>query len=138
VEQSALDTESAYVPEEFLRDLREGIWQELRLTEIEIDPFRRNLQRTYLEIVDLRLNGRNPVSTDMRAFLRGELQRIDEEISEAYPRAINDATRYHLNDVRTEIGNILEPKIARFSNSQDRTSFAEQGNSCWPDLIIRP
>lgn len=138
VEQSTLDSGMAYLPTEFLRDLREGIWSELRSSEIAIDPFRRNLQRTYLEIIDLRLNGRNAVSTDVRAFLRGELRRIADEITGLASRAVNDETRYHLSDVQTEIGKILEPKLPRFNNSQRTTGFTEENHSCWPDLIIRP
>jgi hypothetical protein len=138
VEQSTLDKNAAYAPDEFLRDLRDGLWSELRLPEIVVDPFRRNLQRTYLEIIDTRLNGSNPVSNDMRAFLRGELQRIDQEIAGVLSRTVNDATRYHLADVRAEIGKILEPELPRSPGSSGRTALTEEYHTCWPDLIIRP
>jgi len=138
VEQSTLDTESAYEPNEFLQDLRNGIWSELRSQEISVDPFRRNLQRTYLEIIDSRLNARRPVSNDMRAFLRGELKRIDQEIAGVLSRAVDDATRYHLSDIRAEIGEILEPRIPGFATPSKRPTFSEGHHACWPDLIIRP
>ena len=138
VEQSTLDTEASYTPSEFLKDLRNGIWSELRLQEIEVDPFRRNLQRTYLEIIDSRLNGRSPVSNDMRAFLRGELRRTDQEISGILSRAADDATSYHLSDIRAEISEILEPKIPRSSQSDRGPTLKDEVHNCWPDLIIEP
>ena len=144
VEQYTIDGEAAYSPDEFLRDLRNGLWAELLTPSVAIDPFRRNVQRTYLAIVDTRLNGRTPVSNDMRAFLRGELRRIDEEIAGIISRAADDMTRYHLEDVRIEIGNILDPAFPRSVRSTNRNAsqgFGEEetGNeSCWPDLVIRP
>ncbi len=145
VEQYAIDGEAAYSPDEFLRDLREGLWAELLAPSVAIDPFRRNVQRTYLVAVDTRLNGPKPVSNDMRAFLRGELRRIDQEIAGIISRAADDMTRYHLEDVRVEIGNILDPAFPRPVRSVKRTTsqgLDEDGDvgsqTCWPDLVIRP
>lgn len=145
VEQYAIDGEAAYSPDEFVKDLRMGLWAELLHATVRIDPFRRNLQRIYLEIFDTRLNGRNPVSNDMRALLRGELRRIDEEIAGIVSRAADDMTRYHLEDVRVEIDNILDPAFPRSDRATSRSTsqgFDEdweiENQTCWPDLIIRP
>src|SRR6185436_8764624 len=62
IEQEALDGPAAYRPVDFLADLRRGIWTELDATQVSIDPYRRNLQRTYLDMISDRLNGTNAVS----------------------------------------------------------------------------
>src|SRR6185369_15333038 len=64
IEQEALDGPAAYRPVDFLADLRKGLWSELDATQVDIDPYRRNLQRSYLETLNDRLNGTNPVSDD--------------------------------------------------------------------------
>ena len=58
VEQAALDGPTAYPPVAFLGDLRNGVWVELDTPAQAIDIYRRNLQRSYLDIIDERLNGR--------------------------------------------------------------------------------
>ena len=49
VEQEAIDSATAYRPTEFFADLRRAIWRELDAASVQIDPYRRNLQRAYLE-----------------------------------------------------------------------------------------
>ena len=106
-----------------LSDVRHGIWSELGATSVSIDPFRRNLQRTYLDQIASRLApapnatafgvqiflGRRVGSTDARALLRGELLDLDSEIRSAIPRAADRETRFHLLDVRDQIDRVLHP-----------------------------
>ena len=77
VEQAAIDG-AAYTPVTFLGDLRAGVWSELASRRFTIDAFRRNTQRAYLEVMGDTLNGRTPAGDDLRAFVRGELQTLDE------------------------------------------------------------
>ena len=58
VEQEALDGAAAYRPTDFLADVRRGIWRELEAGSVQIDPYRRNLQRAYLELISDKINGR--------------------------------------------------------------------------------
>jgi hypothetical protein len=51
VEQEALDRGVAYSPD-FLADVRKGIWRELDSVQVVIGPYRRNLQRAYLDQVN--------------------------------------------------------------------------------------
>ncbi len=55
VEQHAMLREDAYGPAEMLDDLRGSIWKELNGSD-RVDPYRRNLQRAYLERMEYLLN----------------------------------------------------------------------------------
>ncbi len=48
-EQETLDGSLAYSPVEFLATVRKGIWKELDAPQVKIDPYRRELQRSYLQ-----------------------------------------------------------------------------------------
>ena len=56
VEQETLDGNLAYSPVEFLQTVRKGVWRELDGAAVKIDPFRRELQRSYLQDVNSKLN----------------------------------------------------------------------------------
>ena len=147
VEQEALDT-NAYTPTRFLGDLRNGVWSELAEESVRTDAFRRNVQRIYLDLLDARLNGNGSVSDDMRAFLRGQLAILDGEVAASVARASDQATRFHLEDVRDHIARILDPKFSRSGADGGGTNtFGIDDpdpfdpytiNGCWFDAIIRP
>lgn len=113
----------AYPLSEMLSDVRHGIWGELAAGSVAIDPFRRNLQRTYLDQIAGRLSpvpnatafgvqiflGRRVGSTDARALLRGELIDLDSAVRAALPRAADRETRFHLLDARDQIDRVLHP-----------------------------
>jgi hypothetical protein len=119
-EQVALDGPAAYSPVEFLTELRNGVWAELQKGG-NIDIYRRNLQRSYLAIIDNRLNGPTAPSAEVRSLLKGELRAIGEAVDGALranaPR--DEATNRHLRDVIDEVATILDPRAMR-----DRTPAA--------------
>ena len=126
-EALASNGRDVYPLADMLADVRRGIWTEVS-SGAQIDAVRRNLQRSYLELFDTKLNGTRPVqgvppgqgpavvigpqrtSSDARALLRGELSTLDGQIAAALPRVRDRVTRYHLLDVRHEIRRILEPE----------------------------
>jgi hypothetical protein len=125
VEYEALsdNPRTAYPLGEMLSDVRAGIWSELGRSRVTIDPFRRNLQRSYIDLIGSRLSpppnasafgvqiflGRRVGSTDARALLRGELIDLDTQLRAALPRAADRETRYHIFDARDQIDRILHP-----------------------------
>jgi hypothetical protein len=152
VEQEALDGDAAYAPTTFPEDLRNGLWREVNDSRSDVDPYRRGLQRTYLSILNEKLNGRRPVTSDERAFLRGELKALDSAISEALDRGgHNRATQLHLEDARDQISQALEPRFTSASGPSATTGAvalfdeADGGDQsdpftaffCWPDYGIR-
>jgi hypothetical protein len=125
-EALARPNENSYTLAEMLGDLRRSVWAELGAASPRIDPYRRNLQRAYLETVARTVNPPAAPTTaapagpaaaqparaggDARAVLRGELQELDRAVAAAIGRTGDGMTRLHLRDVRMEIDNILNPK----------------------------
>ncbi len=125
VEYEALagNSRGVYSLSEMLSVVRAGIWTELGRGRVAIDPFRRNLQRTHIDLIGSRLApapnasafgvqiflGRRVGSTDARALLRGELLDLDSQLRFALPRAADRETRLHILDARDQIDRILHP-----------------------------
>ncbi|MHB0963242.1 MAG: zinc-dependent metalloprotease, partial [Gemmatimonadaceae bacterium] len=117
----------SYPLSEMLADLRGGIFSELNSGSVNIDVFRRTLQRSYVEAVKAKLSATpaprisfgqtgqltllpaRPTS-DARALLRAELRMLDAQVKAASGKASNAVTRAHLADLHTEIDDILNPK----------------------------
>lgn len=112
VEQEAIDGAAMYRASDFLADVRRGIWSELSASSVAIDPYRRNLQRAYLDVMGDKINGRQPAAAEARALARGELRTLDAAARTALGRAADRATRAHLQDVRDRIARILDPRFA--------------------------
>jgi hypothetical protein len=159
IEQQALDGNAAYNAADFLADVRSGVWGELNSPRVTIDAYRRNLQRSYLDIANAKLNappqtapqGLPPgfaalfiTSGDERAFYRAELRAISASASAAAARASDKATRYHLEAVRDQIGKILNPEGGRAGATNFDSAAVEflekylNPTSCFPDYIIKP
>jgi hypothetical protein len=125
-EAFAAGPREAYTVADMLGDLRRGVWTELNQSAPNVDVFRRNLQRAYLDAVDLTLNPPPPSqqqqamggaaaqrtpqwTNDARAILRGELRELDELAERPVARTSDPMTRLHLRDVRMEIERLLDP-----------------------------
>ncbi|HJU42270.1 MAG TPA: zinc-dependent metalloprotease [Vicinamibacterales bacterium] len=143
IEQDALDGATAYKPTTFFADLRTGIWRELDNAVVAVDPFRRNTQRAYLEVMSEKLNGRAAPTDDTRGLIRSELRAVDAAARRALVKSADRATRVHLEDVRDQIAKILDPKFAAppapAGAGQGRPGLDEQeipDDRCWPDFSI--
>jgi hypothetical protein len=110
-EQTTLDGVAAYSPLQFLTDLRAGVWSELGKPGASIDIYRRNLQRSYLENMDSRIN--SGASEEVRSLARGELRALDRQLQAALPAATDELTRRHIIDCRDEIAASLDRLVPR-------------------------
>ena len=115
--------EEVYTFSELLDDLRDGIWTELPRASM-IGPFRRNLQRGYLEQLEYLMTqeapspppfasgfGLAPVDvsqSDIRAYVRGELKSLKTSVDRAVRRTRDSITRLHLEDISVRIEDILD------------------------------
>jgi hypothetical protein len=98
-----------YTLDEMMDELRKGVWSELERGSVRIDVYRRNLQRSYVDILKSKLTDEGiPVDGEARAYLRGSILEVQRVVERAIPRAADRATRYHLEDIREEIKKILE------------------------------
>ena len=129
IEQETLDGQLAYSPVEFLATVRKGIWKELDTPLVKIDPYRRELQRTYLQDVNNKLNPQTgaavilnapPVgdggqilrvqsSGDERPLYRSELRTLSASIATALGKTTDHETKAHLEAAKDEIARILDP-----------------------------
>jgi len=161
VEQETVDGKDGkptYAPTEFLADVRNGVFKELAGTgPVKINAFRRNLQRSYVEIMNERLNrpaaaampimpgATAPLTTeDVRPFFRGELKVVSATITAALPRATDRETRLHLEDIKDQIAKVLDPRFA--TPAAAGAAGASRGfdldqmlrpTTCWPDYQIK-
>jgi uncharacterized protein DUF4953/uncharacterized protein DUF5117/uncharacterized protein DUF5118 len=128
-EQGAtLPAGTAYTLTDLFDDVRRGVFSELTAARPAVDPYRRNLQREFLEQMDRLINtpfvfqlprGFTPFPGfvpppprpgDARALARLELQEIATSARGALARTTDRTTRAHLGDVQARIEQILNPK----------------------------
>ena len=126
LEAEAVADGEVYALGTMLDDLRTGVWSELDGGDA-IGPYRRNLQRGYLERMGYLLSDdaqpddlpdaysdyiiETPVNvgqSDIRAHVRSELNTLREDVEQGLRRTADAATRMHLEDVLVRIDNILE------------------------------
>jgi hypothetical protein len=118
----------AYALTEMLADVRTGIWSEILGARVTIDPFRRELQRSYLAAARTKINpppftppagapaqfiqllGPARATSDIKAAFRAELRTLDTDLQRAQGRATDRMTRAHLQDGRDQIRDILNPR----------------------------
>jgi hypothetical protein len=117
-----------YTLDDYITDLKKGIWSELP-ARAPIDNYRRNLQKSFVE----RLSGlanivpAAPVGggggitisfgpsvdvkkTDIMSVARGTLRALKAEIAAAIPAYGDKMSRYHLQDLNERIDRVLNPR----------------------------
>ena len=118
----------AYSVAEMFSDVKKGIWSELT-TKKKIDVYRRNLQKSYINILSnviappktsettivINFGGTsrpqlNVDKSDIKSIVRAHLITLRTEIKAAIPTMPDEMSRYHLQDVVTRIDDALNPK----------------------------
>jgi hypothetical protein len=124
IETEARTGSDAYGLGEMMTDLRESVWRELG-SGTSVDAYRRNLQRGYIERMHWLMTEEPPApsafaaafitsvdvsQSDIRPFVRGELNVLKGQIQRALTRNLDTATRYHLEDAVVRIDRVLDPE----------------------------
>ncbi len=106
-EAAALSGEggAAFAPGDYLDQLRAGLFSELGEGDVRIGPFRRGLQRRWVEGLARKLKA----DSDLAALARGELEATADRIDARIDRAADRITRLHLEDLRERIRRALHP-----------------------------
>ncbi len=156
VEQEALDGSAALAPSDFLAMVRKSIWKELDGSQVKIDVFRRDLQHSYLDLANAKINGGAPAipvnlpaslrsmflaSADEKPLYRAELRSLNAAITAALAKAADRETHAHLEGARDQIAKILDPKFAQPTPAGAgalRIPGIDAPESCWPDYAILP
>jgi hypothetical protein len=123
--------DKAYSLREFLTDVQEGLFGELRSSKPAIDPHRRNLQRHYLEHIKGQLTGPEPVpiktgyswmdewvaiqstsarSSDFPVLIKVSLEDLARRMEGGLRSSEDPVTKAHLKDCLKGIDLILNPK----------------------------
>jgi hypothetical protein len=108
IEQEALLGTEAYSLAAMNDDVRRSVWRELAQAR-EIDPYRRNLQRAYLDRTEWLMADEEARRTDIVPQARGQLRTLRGEIQRAIPRTRDASSRLHLEDAVARIDRILDP-----------------------------
>ncbi|MEO2005137.1 MAG: zinc-dependent metalloprotease, partial [Candidatus Poribacteria bacterium] len=109
-EAAAGPGEHPYTLAEMLSELRAGVWSELAADAVEINAYRRALQRAHIERLGRKLDPDSPSTSDMRPLARGELVELIADIETALAKVEHRTTRLHLEDARVTIDRILDPR----------------------------
>ncbi|MEP3209309.1 MAG: zinc-dependent metalloprotease [Maribacter sp.] len=126
IENETMNGSKAYSLLEMMRDLRRGIWSELRSGKT-IDTYRRNLQKVHIDRLAYLMTAANQkkkpsfggyqkstvVNTsqsDIRSVARAELNTLKREIKSATGRTSDSMSKYHLQDAVERIDMILDPQ----------------------------
>ncbi|HND21901.1 MAG TPA: zinc-dependent metalloprotease, partial [Acidobacteriota bacterium] len=133
LDAEVLEGDKAYSPLEFVDDVQAGLWKEFEVGSgvTSIDPYRRNLQRSYLEYIKAQIEKAekpaqvppgipaefagliNPSTrgTDFRSVMRLKLAKLANKLSIAADNNNFDPmASAHLQDCRRELDEILNPK----------------------------
>ena len=116
IEAEAMKGDDTYTISELFSDLRRSVFSELRRAE-NINGYRRVLQRGYVErlqtLMDSEagsaLSGIDVSLSDIRMYVRGELESLKGQVDRASGRTRDNATRLHLRDLSERIDDILNP-----------------------------
>jgi hypothetical protein len=117
---------NAYHLDDYMNDLKKGIWSELT-TRAPIDNYRRNLQKSFVERLSVLASnapsapGGGGISisfgpsvevkkTDIISVARGTLRALKAEIAAAIPAYADRMSRYHLQDLNERIDRVLNPR----------------------------
>lgn len=108
MEIEALQGSKQYTMNDLFKDTKKSIWSELR-NGSKIDPFRRNLQRAYIDKMAglMELKDAKYHQSDIKAMARATLVSIKKLLNSALRKQKDTATKYHLQDVEARIDKLL-------------------------------
>ena len=100
-----------YPPAKLFLDLRNGLFRELTLKPLDVDLYRRNLQRSYTDL--LAGNLKMPaVNSDLPAYARAELESLQALIRKTDAVEAKPVVQAHLKDLAARITKALDLRAA--------------------------
>lgn len=129
IENEALNGKEAYTLLQMMDDLRKGIFSELT-TGKAIDTYRRNLQKGYIERMDVLMKGETPpmnfgrvavlspnrgkdaliMQSDVLSMCRHQLRTLERELKASLGRTADANSKIHIQDCLDRIDLILNPR----------------------------
>lgn len=101
--------EQAYHIEDYFAAIHKGVWAELKAGKT-IDPYRRNLQKSYIaSLQNILLSTKaDQTETDAFSLIRADILQLQSEINADLPQVSDLMTKYHLQDLQVRIKKTLE------------------------------
>jgi len=109
MEAEAMNGSEAFSMNDLFKGVTDGIFSEISSTG-DIDPFRRNLQRGYIDQMEtlMKLEGAAYSQSDIKAMARGYLKSVLTTLNGSnYTNGIN---AFHIEDLKARIQQILDPE----------------------------
>ena len=108
MENETLNGAAAYSAASLFSDTHKSVFSEVAARS-KIDPYRRNLQRAYIEKMGdlLALSGSQYEQSDIKAIAMGTLEKIEHDIQHA-KRKMDSTSKMHLEDLLVRIEAIEE------------------------------
>jgi len=94
---------TAYYGADLLRDLNEGLFSELKQARPAIDLYRRDLQRSYVNLLAAKLSSSEGAS-EFRVALRAGLSDLGNKLDQAMKKVRDPQTRAYLQDLKAAVG----------------------------------
>lgn len=103
---------NSYTIARLVHDVQAGIFTELSTPNTKIDPYRRNLQRFYVEFLGARsvTPEGSTATNDMRGVALANLRQLQSTVNTVLPKTTDVDTRTHLLDLRQRLTKILDPR----------------------------
>jgi hypothetical protein len=102
-------TNAVYPPTKLFSNLHDGLFHELNDKPVDIDLYRRNLQRSFIDLLigDIK----NPAdNSDLPALARAELEGIRAQIQKTAVADAKPVVQMHLKDLNARITLALDPR----------------------------
>lgn len=111
IENEALNGNNAYTITSLFTDMRQGIWGEL-YTGGNIDTYRRNLQKEYINRLGELMNGKDKkyANSDIPSVVLSTLSTLERDVRSRISKSIDARSRAHLKDIQKRIDKILNPE----------------------------
>lgn len=130
-----MGAEKTYPPDQFLRDLRVGIFQEFYgKDEIHVSPLRRRLQVAMLD--NLADAAESSGGSDEAALARMELKTLEADLRKAAPRAKTTVDKAHTSELIEKVHRNLDPRVPRDRARAAASRFQSQTTTdrdCWEE-----
>jgi hypothetical protein len=113
ISNEEVNGDKAYSAVNLMSDLRKGIFSEL-YNRNKVDAYRRNLQRSYVDIASEYLKKLNAednealLKSDILPLMRGEMQTLKREINRRKSGVNHSLTQYHWEDLIARIDAALD------------------------------
>lgn len=101
-----------YTVVEHLNGVHNSIWKELKSPSVNMDSYRRNLQKSYVgALLDVMVTkSAGGTETDVYSIVKAELKSLQQNIKQAIPKTSETLNKYHLMDLESRISKAINAK----------------------------